>query len=100
MLGLLQVVVVIGDQLALDLAAREGARAAAVSASPSAAASGAVIQVIGDGRASTDVRVSATTVTVTVVAPVSATLPIVGTLVGQRQLTASATMALEPPDDG
>ncbi|MGH9132448.1 MAG: TadE/TadG family type IV pilus assembly protein, partial [Ilumatobacteraceae bacterium] len=41
-LGLVQVAVVARDQLAIEFAAREGARAAAVSAAPAAAARAAV----------------------------------------------------------
>ncbi|MGI9032070.1 MAG: TadE/TadG family type IV pilus assembly protein, partial [Ilumatobacteraceae bacterium] len=41
LLGLLQVALVARDQLAVELAAREGARAALVSAQPGAAATGA-----------------------------------------------------------
>ena len=66
LLGMLQVALVGRDQLALELAAREGARAAAVSADPAAAARAAADRVTSLHPLSVDVSVAATTVTVTV----------------------------------
>lgn len=97
MLGLLQVAVVARHQLAIELAAREGARAAAVSAAPDAAARGAVARVIGDRDATVSVHTDATTVTVTVRLVDPTDLPLIGRVVGDAPLRADATMALEPP---
>jgi uncharacterized protein (UPF0333 family) len=95
-LGLVLVGTAVRNELAVELAAREGARAAAVSATPAAAATGAAqravtlpIEVTTSGDAST------VTVTVTYIDPVD--VAIVGSLIGSVTHTASATMAIEPP---
>lgn len=96
-LGILQVVLIGRDQLAVEVAARDGARAAAVSAAPGAAARTAA------ERATTlrpiDVRVDSgnDTVTVTVVHRNPTDVPLVGRVIGDVVLTASVTMAREPP---
>ena len=96
-LGLILVGVAVRNELAIELAAREGARAAAVSADPAAAATraanGAVtlpleVTTTSDGRA--------VTVTVTYVDPVD--VAIIGALIGPVTHTASATMMFEPPE--
>jgi hypothetical protein len=97
-LGLLQVGVVVRDQLAIGLAAREGARAAAVAADASSAARVAVDRVLPAGSASVTTTAGHTMVTVEVRSTVSVALPVVGALIGGRELAATATMALDPLD--
>ena len=94
--GLVLVGVAVRNELAVELAAREGARAAAVSSSPGVAAATAArrsialpIDVVTTSDAGT------VTVTVTYVDPVDAAF--IGALIGPVTHTASATMALEPP---
>ncbi len=96
-LGIVQVILVARDQIAVELAAREGARAAAVAAAPASAAEAAA-------RAATSLRPvtihassSATTVTVTVSHDAATTVPLIGPFIGDVRLTASVTMAREPP---
>ena len=95
--GLLLVGVAVRNELAVELAAREGARAASVSANPAAAATRAAnratalpidVAITSDGRS--------VTVTVTYVDPVD--LAVVGALIGPVTHTASAAMMLEPPE--
>lgn len=96
-LGLLQVGLVVRDQLMVDLAAREGARHAAMSPDPQGAAVAAVDRVLGDhhGGVEVTVEVGERTVQVTVhAAPVG--VPVMGALVSERRLSGRATMALEP----
>ncbi len=98
-IGLLQVALVLRDQVAVDLAAREGARAAAVAAEPGTAAAGAVDRALSAGGptgAATRTDVDDTTVSVTVTAPVTA-VPLIGAIVSGRDVVGRATMALEPP---
>ena len=97
LLGVVQVAVVVRDQLAVQLAAREAARAAAVAADP-----------VGSGRASAVAAVSLRPLEVAVVSngnTVTATVrfvehtdvPLIGALLADVTLSASATMQLEPP---
>lgn len=95
-LGLVQVAVVAGSQLAVWHAAREGARAAVVSASPETAADLAA-------RAATivtplDVLVSVVgqQVTVTVTHRDPTDVPLIGPLLPPVTLSATVRMALEP----
>ncbi len=91
-----QIGVVVRDEIAIHHAAREGARAASVSADPDRAAAEAVDAAVAlpttvatsvaDGR-----------VTVTVTFDGWSGLPIVGRLVGPVTHVAEATMTLEPP---
>ena len=97
LLGMLQVALVGRDQLAIELAAREAARAAAVSADPVGAArarrrSGHRAAAAG-GRRERRRR----TVTVTVSHPSATDVAMIGRLIDDVTLRASATMALEPP---
>jgi hypothetical protein len=93
------VLVVVGvavrNELAVEHAAREGARAAAVSADPATAARSAAAHVT-----TLPVEVSTlddgTRVTVTVTTTLELGLPIVGSLIGPITHSASATMMLEP----
>lgn len=96
-LGILQVVLIGRDQLAVEVAARDGARAAIVAAAPGPAARTAA------ERATTlrplDVQVASGrgTVTVTVVYRNPTDVPLIGGAIGDVALSASVTMAREPP---
>lgn len=88
--------VVIRDELAVGLAAREGARAAAVAADPQSAAAAAA------GRAvalpiSVATSSGAGVVTVTVTYTDGGSPALLATLLGAVTHRASATMAVEPP---
>lgn len=92
-LVVLQVAVVVSDQFAVELAAREAARAAAVSGDPSVSARGAV----SDPRIGLTTVVGANTVTVTATRSVSIAVPIIGSFVDGTTVEATTTMQLEPP---
>ena len=95
-LGLVLVGTAVRNELAVELAAREGARAAAVSGTPAtAAANAANLAVSLPIDVATALGASTVTVTVTYVDPVD--VAILGSLIGPVTHTASATMALEPP---
>lgn len=95
-LGLTQVGVAIRNELAVELAAREGARAAVVSADPSGAAEAAASRAVAlPIDVETARRGAVLTVTVTYVDPTN--VPIIGRLLGPITHTASVTMAVEPP---
>ena len=95
LLGMTQVGVAIRNELAVELAAREGARAASVSASPQSAASAAAAAAVDLPIAvRTDVTATTVTVTVTYVDPTD--VPIIGQFIGPSTHQATATMALEP----
>lgn len=96
-LGLLQVVIVARDQIALELAAREGARAASVAADPTAAADAAARSAITLRPLELSTASTADRVTVTVRYRSVTSVPIVGAFVRDLTLTASVTMAREPP---
>ena len=94
-LGMTQVGVAIRNELAVELAAREGARAASVSARPQSAASAAAAAAVDLPIAvRTDVTATTVTVTVTYVDPTD--VPIIGQFIGPSTHQATATMALEP----
>ncbi len=97
LLGMLQVALVGRDQLALELAAREAARAAAVSADPTGAARDAARRVTRLDPLRVDVAVSGAAVTVTVGHRARTDVPLAGAFIGDVELIAAATMALEPP---
>jgi Flp pilus assembly protein TadG len=97
LLGLLQVALVGRDQLAIELAAREAARAAAVAADPTGAARAAADRVTTLHPLTVDVSLSATTVTVTVGHHSRTDIALIGRLIDDVDLRATATMALEPP---
>lgn len=97
LLLIVQVTVVVGDVLAVLSAAREGARAASVSATPHAAATIAATDTTGLAPLAVSTTVAATTVTVTVRYVDRTTVPIVGTLLPDVTIEHAATMALEPP---
>jgi Flp pilus assembly protein TadG len=96
-LGVVQVAGVTRDQLAVQLAAREGARAAAVSADPAAAAEHAATVAVTLRPLSVATNVGGGTVTVTVRHANATDVPIVGSLLPTVDVSASTTMALEPP---
>lgn len=97
LLGMLQVALVGRDQLAVELAAREAARAAAVSAQPAAAASAAARRVTTLQPLAVDVSVGADTVTVTVRHHSATDVALIGHVISDVDLRATATMVLEPP---
>ena len=96
-LGLLQVALVARDQLAVELAAREAARAAAVSAAPATAARAAADRATTLRPLAVAVSVAAATVTVSVGYRSVTDVALVGRLIADIDLRATATMALEPP---
>jgi Flp pilus assembly protein TadG len=96
-LGIVQLVAVVRDQLAVELAAREAARAASLSATPETSAARAADAATALRPLVVSTRVEGNRVTV-VVAHVSPTdVPLVGAFIGDVTLTAEATMAREPP---
>ena len=96
LLAAVQITIVIRGQLAVTNAAREAARAASVSANPSAAAT----VTAGDAVSLDDLEVNTSagrsTVRVVVRARVPTDVPLVGSLIGDVTVSASATMAGEP----
>ncbi len=94
--GLVVVGIAVRNELAVELAAREGARAAAVSASPATAASAAATRAV---HLPIEVATSSgpATVTVTVTHIDAVDVAIIGALIGPITHTASVTMAIEPP---
>lgn len=96
-LGVVQVAMIVGDQLAIEHAARDGARAAAVAASPAAAARSAATAATGLTPIHTTTTVRASTVTVEVTHTSRTGVPLLGAIVGNVTLDASVTMRREPP---
>lgn len=97
LLTVAQIAIVVRDQLAVQLAARDAARAAAVSADPARAARAAAGAVgVVDGL-DVSVRTSGGTVTATVTRAERTDVPLIGLLVPDLTLRASATMVIEPP---
>jgi len=97
LLGIVQLVVVVRDQLAVDLAAREAARAASVAATSATSAEQAAARTVSLRPLSVATESSADTVTVTVSHLTHTDVPLIGALIPDITVTASATMALEPP---
>jgi Flp pilus assembly protein TadG len=100
LLGIVQLVVVVRDQLAVIEAARVGARAAAVAADPGGAASGAIGGIADTGsptRARVSTAASGQYVTVTVTAVSVTDVPLIGALLPDVEVSGRATMILEPP---
>lgn len=95
--GVIQVTIVVRDQLAIELAARDGARAAAASATPASAATAAALSATALRPIHTSTSASATTVTVTVRHTTRSRLPLLGLVVRDVELEASVTMVREPP---
>lgn len=96
LLGMVQLVVIVRDQLAVQLAAREAARAAAVAAS-SVAADGAARRAVALRPLDVSTRSTETTVTVTVTHATHTDVPLIGAFLPDITIKATATMALEPP---
>lgn len=95
--GLIEIAMVGRDQLALELAAREAARAAAVSATPAAAAERAAREAITLAPLAVTTAAGAQLVTVTVRYDHDPAVPLIGELLDRLVLSAEATMAWEPP---
>jgi Flp pilus assembly protein TadG len=97
LLGIVQLVVIARDQLAVQLSAREGARAAAVAALPDAAAESAANRAVSLHPLLVTTTRSGSTVTVVVSHTTHTDVPLIGALIPDVTITAEATMALEPP---
>lgn len=97
LLGVVQMAVVVRDQLAVELAARDAARAAAVSDDPVAAATAAAADAAGVvGPVSVSVSSSGSVVTATVTYVERTDLPLIGALIPDLTLRATAAMPVEP----
>ncbi|MCU1394766.1 MAG: hypothetical protein JWM34_3194 [Ilumatobacteraceae bacterium] len=103
LLGIVQLVVVVRDQLAVIEAARVGARAAAVAADPAAAAAAAaaaadgVVDHDGTGGPRVSTAVDGAYVTVTVTSTSRTDVPLIGALLPDVEVSGRATMILDPP---
>jgi Flp pilus assembly protein TadG len=95
LLATVQVVLIARDQLAVVHAAREGARAAAVSTSPSGAANKAATSAITQSPLSVTTA-AGSQVTVTVTFRTRTDVPLVGSLIPDYELRGTATMQWEP----
>jgi Flp pilus assembly protein TadG len=96
LLGVVQVAVVARDRLAVQLAAREGARAAAASSDRSSAVAAAQSSV-ALRPLRVDVVESAGRVRVTVTYRDPTDVPLIGALLPDIAISATVTMAVEPP---
>jgi hypothetical protein len=96
MLAIAQVGVSIRNEVAVELAAREGARAAAVSADSAGAAQAAARRAVTLPM-NVSVSTDGTTVSVTVTYVDPTDIAIIGAAIGPVTHTATATMAIEPP---
>ena len=96
-LGIVQLVVVARDQLAVELAAREAARAASVAAGPQSAAAGAAAAATDLGPLDVVTQVGGDRVTVSVRYVDPTTVPLIGAFLADVTVTARVTMAREPP---
>lgn len=97
LLSVVQVALVVRDQLAVQLAAREAARAAAVSGAPVTAGTTAALRSTELRPLDVDVVERTDTVAATVRYVHRTDVPLVGALLPDVTLTATVTMALEPP---
>ncbi|MGB8859619.1 MAG: TadE/TadG family type IV pilus assembly protein [Ilumatobacteraceae bacterium] len=95
--AVVQVAVIGRDQLAVQLAAREAARAAAVSAVPASAGTTAAHRAVALRPLAVEIAAGAVTVTATVRYTDGTDVPLVGALLPDVVLTATVTMAVEPP---
>ena len=95
--GIVQVAVLGRDQLAVQLAAREAARAAAASGDPTSAGSTAAHRAVALRPLIVEMSETAHTVTATVRYTDHTDVPLIGALLPDVVLTASVTMAIEPP---
>lgn len=96
MLAIAQIGVSVRNEVAVELAAREGARAAAVSADAAGAAAAAARRAV-DLPIDVAVASGASTVTVTVTYVDPTDMAIIGGAIASVTHRASATMAIEPP---
>lgn len=96
-LGFVQVVAVVRDQLAVELAARDAARAAAVSASPGAAAQRAAAATVSLRPLRVTASVGRDRVTVTVSHRSTTDVALIGAFIGDVDVTATVTMVRDPP---
>jgi Flp pilus assembly protein TadG len=97
LLGVVQVAVIVRDQLAVQLAAREAARAAAVAADADGAGTAAGQDAVR--LRPLDVRIDRSSGVVTASAAFvdHTDVPLIGALLPDVRVTASATMQWEPP---
>lgn len=93
---IVRVGIAVRNELAVELAAREGARAASVAANGPGAAAAAARRAV-DLPIGISTATGATTVTVTATYVDRTQLPLVGRLIGPTTHTARVTMTLEPP---
>jgi len=96
LLGVIQVLIVGLRQAALDTAARNGARAASVAGDAASAARAAVDDAVGL-RVEVVTSVGRSNVTVVVTYDDPTSVPVIGRVIGDVRLTATATMPREPP---
>ncbi len=97
LLGVVQVAVVVRDQLVVQAAAREGARAAAVAADPVAAARAAVTERGGLEPLEVSTAVEGGRVRVTVRYTDPTDVPLIGALLADATVAADVAMVVEPP---
>ena len=96
-LAVVQVGVVVRDRLAVQLAAREAARAAVVAADPVAAGTPAAQRAVQLRPLQVRVEAGGDTVTVTVTYLEPTDVPLIGALLPDVEVSATVTMAVEPP---
>ena len=99
-LGAVQVALVARDRVAIELAAREGARAASVSADPVGAATAAARRATRLEPIDVAVELIGDTVRVTVRFVDPTDVALIGDVIAPVAMQASAVMALEPPAPG
>ena len=97
LLGIIQVVLVARDQIALELAARDGARAASVATDPTSAAQRGAMAATRLRPLEVATTVDAVHVSVTVRYTNPTSVPLIGVVIGDVELTAGVTLTREPP---
>lgn len=97
MCAIVQVAVIARDRVAVQLAAREAARAAALSAEPTAAANAAATRATSLHPLVVTVRQADGLVTVRVAYIDDTSVPLIGALLADVEVTAEVTMAVEGP---
>ncbi|HNJ98026.1 MAG TPA: pilus assembly protein [Ilumatobacteraceae bacterium] len=95
--AVVQVAVIARDRVAVQLAAREGARAASVSAQPVEAAHRAIARATSLQPLDVTVRQADGLVTVRVTYTDDTSVPLIGALLSDAQVSAEVTMAIEQP---
>ena len=95
--GIVQVSVIGRDQLAVQLAAREAARAAAISSDAAGAGTAAALRAVALRPLDVSISESNGVVTATVRYTDNTEVPLVGVLLPGVTLSASVTMQIEPP---